>query len=49
MGIKVPYNQSGPFWALRDGSVMLEPFSLLGSVRIVVLTLAYCFHILSRR
>ena len=41
MGTKVPYERSGGFWALRDGSVMLKPFSLLGSGTIDLVTLVY--------
>ena len=30
LGIKVPYKQDGPFWAIQDGAAMLEPFGCLG-------------------
>lgn len=29
LGVKVPYNKSGPFWAVRDGQKMLEPLGHL--------------------
>ena len=28
LGVPVPVTRSGPFWALRDGTAMLEPFSM---------------------
>ena len=30
LGVPVPYAADGPFWALRDGNRMLEPFAPLG-------------------
>ena len=28
-GVKLPYQRSGPFWAMADGNKMLLPFKLL--------------------
>ena len=30
-GLKIEYTASGPFWAVRDGALMLKPFRLLAS------------------
>lgn len=30
IGLKVPYSQDGPFWAVQDGNGMLEPLGCLG-------------------
>lgn len=30
LGVRVPYVIDGPFWALRDGNVMLQQFRRLG-------------------